>query len=201
ATGSPAHSEQLGAVATSRGFAFDERGVLRCQGAPVEAADEAAIFQALGLPFIPPELREGTGEIEAAAAGTLPALITEPEVRGILHCHSDWSDGTATIETMAGAARALGQQFMAITDHSRSLGIAHGLDEERLRTQMAEIDRLNASLDDGFHILKGIEVDILADGSLDLPEDLLRQLDIVIGSVHSHFRQDEETITARMIRA
>src|SRR5262249_5076250 len=166
---------------------------------------EAAIFERLGFSWIPPELREGHGEIEAAAAGELPELITVEDVRGILHAHSTYSDGTASIADMAAAARALGHRFIAMTDHSRALGIAHGLDEERLRQQMAEIDALNGAARrppaDDFRILKGIECDILADGALDLPEALLNELDFVVGSVHSHFRQDTETITARVIRA
>jgi DNA polymerase (family 10) len=203
ATGSAAHNEQLVALAQSRGFRFDDGGTLyRLEsGDRVAGAEEADLFRALGLPWIAPELREGRGEVEAAAAGGLPALVTAEDIRGILHCHSEWSDGSAPIAVMAATARGLGQQYMAMTDHSRALGVARGLDETRLREQMGDIDRLNAETPDGFRILKGIEVDILADGSLDLPEELLRELDIVIGSVHSHFRQDPETITRRMVAA
>lgn len=203
ATGSAAHNEQLAARAADHGLRMDEHGVVTQAGeaTPLAAEDEATVYAAFGLPLIPPELREGRGEIEAAAAGRLPQLLTAADFRGILHCHSTYSDGRASIATMAAAARDKGQQFIAMTDHSRSLGVAHGLDEERLRQQMAEIDALNAEMPDGFRILKGIECDILADGTLDLPEDLLRELDVVIGSVHSHFSQDLETMTARVVRA
>src|SRR5439155_14394632 len=130
-------------------------------------------------------LREDRGEIEAAQAGRLPVLITEDDVRGNLHSHSTWSDGAVSIEAMAAAARAHGHAYIAITDHSKRLGITNGLDEERLRAQMAEIDRLNAAASDGFRILKGSEVDILPDGTLDLDPALLNELDFVVGSVHS----------------
>jgi DNA polymerase (family 10) len=162
---------------------------------------EAPVYQRLGLPFIVPVLREGRGEIEAAAEGRLPNLITVEDIRGVLHAHSTWSDGSASIERMAAAARELGFRFHGNTDHSQALGIAHGLNEERLRTQMAEIEALNATFTDGFRILKGIECDILWDGSLDLPHDLLAELDFVIGSVHAHQKQDRETMTQRIVRA
>jgi len=163
--------------------------------------DEEQCYAALGLPCIPPELREGRGEVDAAREGRLPRLIEAGDMRGILHAHSTWSDGSASIADMAAAARAQGYGFHGNTDHSKALGIAHGLDEDRLRAQMAEIDALNATFTDGFRVLKGIECDILADGALDLPVELLAELDFVIGSVHSHQKLDQEAMTRRIVAA
>lgn len=185
-TGSVAHQQQL----ALRGTPGAEAGT-----------DEAALYRSLGLTWIDPELREGRGEIEAAAENRLPHLIEATDIRGILHAHSTWSDGSASIARMAQAARDLGYAYHGNTDHSQVLTIAGGLDPDRLRAQAAEIDALNASFTDGFRILKGIECDILADGSLDLPLELLDELDVVVASVHSHQRQDRETITARVVRA
>jgi DNA polymerase (family 10) len=202
-TGSRGHNIRLREIAERRGLRINEYGIFAA-GTDREVSageDEMEVYRALGLPPIPVELREDRGEIEAAQAGTLPTLIEASDYRGNLHAHSNWSDGTAPIETMAAAARARGHAYLAITDHSKALGITNGLDEERLRQQMAEIDRLNATFTDGFRLLKGSEVDILADGTLDLDPDLLRQLDFVIASVHSRFRQDEAAMTARIVRA
>lgn len=202
-TGSRDHNIRLREIAERRGARISEYGIFEV-GTNREIAtgeDEAEVYRFLGLPYIPPELREDRGEIEAAQAGKLPDLITEGDLRGNLHSHSTWSDGTAPIEVMAAAARALGHAYVAITDHSKRLGITNGLDEERLRSQMAEIDRLNAESADGFRILKGSEVDILPDGTLDLDPALLDELDFVIASIHSRFKQDEATMTARIIRA
>jgi DNA polymerase (family X) len=185
-TGSDAHRSQLEASAPPDAMA------------PV---NEAFFYRQCGLPWIPPELREGTGEIEAAKAGRLPQLIEASAIRGILHAHSTWSDGSAAIERMAAAARELGYAYHGNTDHSRALSITGGLDEKRLREQMAEIDALNATFTDGFRVLKGIECDILPDGTMDLPLELLNELDLVIASVHSHQKQDEETMTRRIVRA
>jgi DNA polymerase (family 10) len=139
--------------------------------------------------------------VEAARDGTLPRLIQVSDIRGVLHAHSTWSDGSASIAAMAEAARAAGFAFHAVTDHSQALGIARGLNPERLRAQMAEIDALNATFTDGFRVLKGIECDIMPDGSMDLPLDLLHELDVVVASVHSQQRQDRETMTARVLSA
>jgi DNA polymerase (family 10) len=202
-TGSRAHNIRLREIAEKRGARISEYGIFEA-GTDREIAtgeDEGEVYRFLGLPFIPPELREDRGEIAAAQAGTLPTLITETDIRGNLHTHSTWSDGAVSIEAMAAAARARGHAYIAITDHSKRLGITNGLDEARLREQMAEIDRLNAAATDGFRILTGSEVDILPDGALDLDTGLLAELDFVIASVHSGFKQDEETMTARVIRA
>lgn len=193
ATGSKAHMEALEQLAAEKGISLVDL--------QASAESEEAIYAALGLPCIPPELREGRGEIEAAREGRLPKLIEVGDIRGVLHAHSTWSDGSASIERMAAAARELGFAFHAVTDHSQALGIARGLNPERLRQQMAEIDALNATYTDGFRILKGIECDILPDGSMDLPLELLAELDVVVASVHSQQRQDRETITARVIKA
>lgn len=202
-TGSKPHNIRLREIAERRGARISEYGIFAA-GTDRELTtgeDEAEVYRFLGLPDIPPELREDRGEIEAAEAGTLPVLITEADIRGNLHSHTTWSDGTASIEGMAEAARARGFRYLAITDHSKALGITNGLDEERLRAQMAEIDRLNATVTGDFRILKGNEVDILPDGTLDLDPALLADLDFVVASVHSRFKQDEATMTARMIRA
>jgi DNA polymerase (family 10) len=201
-TGSRDHNIRLREMAEARGVKINEYGVFDVKtGEEINlGGEEADLYRFLGLPYIPPELREDRGEIEAARAGKLPHLIEAGDIRGNLHGHTDWSDGAATLEVMVAAARELGHEYIAITDHSKTLGVAGGLDEERLRRQMAAIDALTAA-SPGIRVLKGIEVDILADGTLDLDPDLLNTLDVVVGSVHSHFKQDAETITARMIRA
>jgi len=192
-TGSSAHLAELEELAQERGI--DLEPLFR------DASSEEAFYAALGLPLIPPELREGRGEVAAARDGKLPRLITASDLRGVLHAHTTWSDGVSSIEQMAAAARALGYSFHAVTDHSQVLGITRGLTPERLRQQMAEIDAFNATLPDAFRLLKGIECDILPDGRLDLPLDLLEELDVVVASVHLVQRQDRETITARVLAA
>lgn len=192
-TGSAAHLADLAQLAEERGIDLEA-----LYG---EAASEESFYAALGLPVIPVELREGRGEVRAALDGKLPRLITGKDLRGVLHAHTTWSDGVATMEQMAAAARELGYAFHAVTDHSQVLGITRGLTPERLRLQMAEIDAFNATQPDGFRVLKGIECDILPDGRLDLPLDLLNELDVVVASVHLMQRQDRETITARVLAA
>jgi DNA polymerase (family 10) len=150
--------------------------------------------------MIPPELREGGDEIEAAKQGELPRLVTREDLQGDLHMHSQATDGNATIEEMARAAKQAGLKYIAITDHSRHLSVAHGLDEKRLAEQIEHIERLNEKLN-GITVLKGIEVDILEDGRLDLPDNILAQLDLVIGAVHSQFRLSRARQTRRILRA
>ncbi|HZW06064.1 MAG TPA: PHP domain-containing protein [Phycisphaerales bacterium] len=164
------------------------------------AATEKAWYAARGLPFIPPELREGRGEVEAAIAGELPTLVELSDIRGDLHAHTTSSDGANTIEEMAAAARKRGYEYLAITDHSKSLRITDGLDEKRLARQMASIDRYNAG-QSGFRVLKGSEVDVLEDGTLDFADGVLRRLDIVIASIHSRFALDRAAQTRRLLRA
>jgi DNA polymerase (family 10) len=166
----------------------------------IAGATEEEVYKKLGLAYIPPEMREDRGEIALARTGKLPRLVTVEDMRGDLHVHSDWTDGTASIEVMAKAAQARGYEYMAITDHSRRVAMAHGLDPARVARQIREVDKLNAKLK-GFTILKGIEVDILKDGRLDLPDSTLAQLDVVVGSVHSFFDLPREAQTDRIVRA
>jgi len=168
-------------------------------GAWAALETEADLYRTLGLQFIPPELREGRGEIDAAAAGKLPCLVELSQIRGDLHLHSNWSDGHATIEEMRAAAGLRGYQYIAITDHSPSLKIAGGLSPERLDRQGELIRRLRQ--DDGCYIFTGAEVDIHSDGTLDLPDEILDELELVIASVHSNFRQSRSEMTARICRA
>jgi DNA polymerase (family 10) len=162
--------------------------------------EEETIFAVLGLSYIPPELREGLGEVEAAARGDLPRLIGEQDIQGVFHVHSTWSDGMATIDEMARTAQALGYRYLGLSDHSQSARYANGLDPARVRQQQRVIDRVNETLD-GLTILKGSEVDILPDGSLDYPDDLLRHMDFVVASVHSRFTMPQAEMTARIIKA
>ena len=188
ATGAEAHVE-----------AFVER-----YGMPHEAAAEEVVYTSVGLPFVPPALREGTGELEAAAAGALPRLLTVEDLRGTLHNHTTASDGAATLREMAEAARALGLEYIAICDHSQSLRIANGLSVERLMGQLDEIEQLNAEYADqgvAFRVLSGTECDILRDGDLDYPDDVLEKLDLVVASIHSLFKLPEAEQTARLVRA
>src|SRR5204862_3468737 len=152
------------------------------------ARDEVELFRWLDLDFIPPELRENTGEVHAASQHQLPQLIAMEDLVGTFHCHTVYSDGKNTLEEMALAAKKLGLKYLGIGDHSRSLTIANGLTVERVKKQQAEIDALNARLK-GIHVFKGTECDILADGSMDFPDDVLASFDYVVASVHSHFGQ------------
>lgn len=198
-TGSRAHAIHLRQLALERGLKLNEYGLFK--GARRLAAEsEAEIYQSLGLHFIPPELREAEGEIEAARSGDLPRLVGVKDIRGDLHLHTDASDGHASLAAMAEAARALGHAYIAVTDHSRRMTMAHGLDERRLAQQVDAIEKLNATRP-GITVLAGIEVDILEDGSLDLPDSILRRLDVVVGSIHTHFALSEERQTERLLRA
>lgn len=200
-TGSKEHNIALRELARSKRLRVSEHGIVDEDADQVLPTDsEADVFAAVGLPFIPPELREDGSEIAAARNGSLPRLIEGADVRGDLHVHSTWSDGHHTIMEMAEAARARGYEYIAMTDHSKSLGVAGGLTPEQLLEQIEEIRRLNDTWDD-FRILTGAEVDILADGSLDFDDDLLSRLDIVVASVHSAMGQDERTMTERIIKA
>ncbi|HEC16540.1 MAG TPA: DNA polymerase/3'-5' exonuclease PolX [Sedimenticola sp.] len=198
-TGSKAHNIQIRRLGQQRGLKINEYGVFRDERR-IAGETEESVFRTLGLPFIPPELRQGSGEIEAAREGRLPELVTLADLRGDLHLHTRDSDGNATIEEMALAAKKHGLEYIAITDHSWRLRIAHGLDAGRLLRQIEEIERLNERIK-GIRILKGIEVDILEDGMLDLPDEVLSRLDLVIGAVHSRFRLSEKKQTARILRA
>lgn len=203
-TGSPDHLAVLNQLAAARGAAVSGTHKPACGPAHglglLPAPTEEALYAQLGLPFIEPELREGRGEVEAAQQGRLPRLIQTADLRGDLHTHTRASDGTATAAEMAEAARRLGHRYLAICDHSQSLAVAGGLSSERLRLQGAEIRRLNQGLE-GFRVLHGTEVDILKDGSLDFPDAVLRELDVVVASIHSHMRLDEAAQTERLLRA
>jgi len=199
ATGSNAHVEELNLYARDRGFEIKGNSLLR-NGKRVSVNSEEAFFKALGLDMIQPELREGMGEIEAAARHQLPNLLVYDDLRGALHNHSDYSDGSATIEEMAEAARERGWDYIGITDHSESAFYAGGLKRDKLQRQLEEIDELNARMND-FRILKGIEADIMADGRLDYDAQILDQLDFVIGSIHSRFSMDGDTMTKRVLAA
>ncbi len=201
-TGSKAHNIALRDRAIQRGLKLNEYGLYRIDdNTRVAGADEEALYAALGLPLVPPELRENRGEIEAAEKGALPVrLVQLADLQGDLHCHTIATDGRDDIETMARAAQAAGLRYLAITDHSQALAMADGLDEARALEHARAIREMNARLD-GFTLLAGIECDIRADGTMDLADDCLAQLDIVIASVHSAFNQDAGQMTDRLLRA
>jgi len=200
-TGSKQHNINLRERAHRRGLKLSEYGITDIATGKLEKfATEEAFYERQGLEFIPPELREGQQEVERAEQDTLPRLVELSDIKGDLHVHTDWSDGRDSIEAMALAAKALGYQYLGIADHSAGRGIAHGLDAERLRQQISEIKQLNQKLD-GIHIFSGMEVDIRANGSLDMPEELLAELDIVIAAVHSAMNQSQEQMTRRIIKA
>ncbi len=198
-TGSKAHNIVIRRLGQERGLKVNEYGVFKGE-TRVAGETEESVFRAVGLPFIPPELREDRGEVEAARAGHLPELVELSDLKGDLHAHTKATDGRNTIGEMALAAKDMGLSYLAVTEHSRRLTVAHGLDPERLLKQMDEIDRLNTRLD-GITVLKGIEVDILEDGSLDLPDAVLERLDLVIGAVHSKFDLSRARQTERILRA
>ncbi len=199
-TGSQAHNVRVRELAQKQGLSLSEYGFKRADGTERLCAGEEEVYEALGLPWIPPELREDRGEIQAALAGELPPLIERQEIRGDLHAHSDWSDGAASLEEMAEAARAQGYAYLLMSDHTQSLGVASGLNPQQIYAQRAEIDALNARWDD-FCLLQGCEMEIRADGSLDFEDDVLAGLDLVVASVHTSLRQDPEQITGRVLRA
>ena len=200
-TGSKAHNIALRDRAIQRGFKLNEYGLFRVDdGVKVAGETEEGIYEALGLAFVPPELRENRGEIAAAETRTLPRLIQWQDLRGDLHMHTTATDGRADAETMALAARAAGLEYIAITDHSRALAMANGLDETRALEHARAVRDLNARVE-GITILAGIECDIRPDGAMDLADDCLAQLDIVIASVHSALTQDDAQMTDRLLRA
>ncbi len=198
-TGSREHNTLMRGRAKGMGLKMNEYGLFRGDDL-IRCQDEAEVFGALGLTHIPPELREGLEEIAAAERGEIPRLVEPADLKGILHVHTNASDGSNTLEEMAGAALAQGYGYIAICDHSRSLVIANGLSVERLMRQGEEIDRLNESLE-GITILKGVESDILPDGRLDYDEDVLEKLDVVVASIHNHMKMEAEEATERLVRA
>jgi len=201
-TGSKMHNVALRQRAIKRGLTLSEYALLRLEdNVIVAAASEAEIYNALDLDYIPPELRENGGELEAAATHTLPQLITRADIRGDLHMHTEATDGRDTIRQMAEAALARGLSYIAITDHSKNLAMTNGLDDTRALAHIKRIREVDAEMEGRIRILPGIEVDILADGALDLDDSTLAQMDIVVASVHSHFNQPAEEMTARVLRA
>lgn len=199
-TGSKEHNVRMREIAQKKGMKLNEYSLLK--GEKVVAGEtEEGIYKALGLYYVEPEMREDRGEMELAKSGKLPKLIEYGAVRGDLQVQSDWTDGADSIETLAKAAMKAGLEYIAITDHTKSLAMTGGLDEKKLRKQMAEIDKLNKKLKGKITILKGSECDILKDGSLDLPDSVLKDLDIVGISVHSHFKLDKNDQMARLKRA
>jgi DNA polymerase (family 10) len=200
-TGSKAHNIVVRDRAIQRGFKLNEYGLFRSDNDERVAGEtEEGIYQALGMAWVEPELREHRGEIEAAVAGSLPKLVTVGDLRGDLHMHTTATDGKDDLETMAAAAHRLGHQYIAITDHSQALAMANGLDERRALEHAARVRALNGRFE-GLTLLAGIECDILHDGRLDLADDCLAQLDLVVASVHSHFTQDQPQMTDRILRA
>lgn len=207
-TGSKEHNAKLRGLARQRGLRINEYGLFRLDGEE-SAAEEAAgmsvpvrsegeLYAQLGMAYIPPELREDRAEIEAALAGALPRLVEPGDIRGDLHVHTDWSDGKNSIVEMAERAHARGYEYIAITDHSQALAMAGGLGPEKLARQAEAIASAQAALGDKIRILRGIEVDILNDGRLDLPDEVLSDLDVVVASIHRGFHQNEEQLTARV---
>jgi DNA polymerase (family 10) len=198
-TGSEDHLRALAARAESAGLSLSGNGLWRGDES-LECADERAVYETIGCQWVPPELREGEDEVELAAAGSLPELVTPEDVLGVLHNHTADSDGLATVEEMAAAARTAGWSFFGVADHSPAAAYANGVSAERLRDQWRRIDELNSS-QPGFRVVKGLEADIMSDGSLDIPEGCEDGLEYVVASVHSAFRLSEEIQTERIVRA
>lgn len=198
-TGSKAHNIKIRTIARERGLKVNEYGIFRGDER-IGGEEENDVFEILGMQWIPPEMREDRGEIEAAMEGRLPTPVSLSDIRGDPHMHSKWSDGANTIRELAQAARALGYEYIAITDHSPRVRVAGGMSPERLRERQKEIDAVNEEFGD-IRILSGAEVDILPDGSLDYPDEVLATLDVVIASVHSGFRMTREEMTQRILRA
>jgi DNA polymerase (family 10) len=198
-TGSKAHNIRIRSLGVDKGLKINEYGVFR-NDTPIAGKTEEEIFHSVDLPYIPPELREDQGEIEAARKGSLPSLIELQDIEGDLHVHTSWTDGHNSPEEMAQAAQRRGYHYIAICDHSPTVGITNGLTPERVLRQVEEIERLNRNLED-FKILRGIEVDIRSDGQLDLPGEILKELDLVVAAVHTRFGQPRDEMTRRIIKA
>ncbi|MCK4437781.1 PHP domain-containing protein, partial [Candidatus Bathyarchaeota archaeon] len=200
-TGSKEHNVKLRTIGVKTGFKLNEYGLFRRYNDElVEAEDEARIYEALGMRWMPPELRENTGEIEAAMEDRLPELVTLDDVRGDLHLHTDWSDGHASIAEMAEKAAQMGFEYIAVTDHTKTLAIANGLDEERLMKQIAEVRRVDEEHPE-IRVLAGTECDIRRNGRLDISDEVLAELDWVVAAVHSGFKMEEQAMTSRVIEA
>ncbi len=201
ATGSKDHNVRLRELSLERGLSLSEQRFARADGSELLCATEEEVYAAVGLPYIPPELREDRGEIEAAKAGRLPVLVTLDDLKAELHCHTTWSDGGASIREMAIVAIARGLKILAITDHSRGLGVTNGLSPEDLVRQRVEIDAVQKEVGDQLHLLQGSEVEIHSDGSLEFSDEVLSTLDVVVASVHTGLRQPREQVTGRLLKA
>lgn len=203
-TGSKAHNIRIRSLGIDKGLKINEYGVFKGQK-NIAGKTEEEVFKSVGLPYIPPELREDQGEIEAAQNEELPSLIELKDIQGDLHVHTDWTDGNNTIEEMAQAAKKRGYRYIAICDHSPTIGITNGLTSERLSQQMEQIDQINKKITQkkggkNFRILKGIEVDIRSNGQLDFEDDVLKELDVVVGAVHTKFTQSKDEMTKRIVK-
>jgi len=198
-TGSKETNIEMRKIAIRKGLKLNEYGLFR-NNTRISSKTEREIFKELGMSYIEPELRENRGEVKAALEGNIPELINYGDLKGDLQMHTKWSDGSYTIREMAEKSRKLGHEYIAITDHVGTLRIARGMNEEKIRSQMKEIEDLNREIDE-ISILAGAEVNIMSDGKLDMGDNILKDLDVVVASIHSGFRQDEEKITGRMISA
>ena len=201
ATGSQAHNVRLREHALSTGLSLSEHGFKNETGDLIDCPDEEEVYRRLGMPWIPPELREDRGEIEAALAGKLPELVELKHLRGELHAHSTWSDGKASILEMAEAAKAMGMEYLVISDHSQSLGVAGGLSVEDLKRQRDEIMAVQDQIGSGLKLLQGSEVEILSDATLDYEDEVLAGLNVVIASLHTALQQERELVTERIVQA
>lgn len=200
-TGSKAHNIRLREMAVKKGLKINEYGIFKSKsGKKIGGKDEADVYKALDLPFIPPELREDSGEIEAAVKGALPDLVELGDIKGDLHVHSKYSDGSHNIEELIEPAKKRGYEYIAITDHSKGLGIAGGMSIGQILEQNKKIKSLNKRLKN-FKLLSGVEIDIRSNGKLDYPDEVLKKLDIVVASIHSGFRQSRELLTSRLVSA
>ena len=198
-TGSKEHNIEVRRIAVRAGCKLNEYGLFKGEKR-IAGESEEEVYRALGMDYIPPELRENRGEVEAAMAGKLPHLIEYGDVKGDLQMHTKWSDGANTIEEMVEEARKMGHEFIAITDHVGSLKIAGGMDEDEIRKQMREVEKVNEKYDD-IHVFYGVEVNIMKDGSLDMGKSVLKDVDVVVAGIHSGLRMSEEEMTTRMIKA
>ena len=199
-TGSKAHNIRMRERAIKMGLKLNEYGLFDSNDTSIAGATEEEIFEKLGLPYIPPVLREDLGEIEAALNGSLPRVVEVGDIQGDLHMHTTWSDGKYSVEEMVEASRKRGYKYVAVTDHSKSLGVAGGLSDEDLLRHTEEVRQVGTKFSD-IHVLAGTEVDIRQDGTLDYPDELLTQLDFVVASIHSGFKQDRASLTARVVAA
>lgn len=202
-TGSKHHNIRIRELGMRQGLKINEYGIFRGD-ARIGGEDEADVFASVGLAFIPPELREDRGEIEAAKANKIPKLVTANDIKGDLHVHTNWSDGKNSIEEMAEAALSIGYEYIAVTDHSPAVGIAGGMNEDKITKRQEEIEKLNTRFEDegiNFSVLSASEVDIKSDFSMDFPDVVLKSLDVVVGAIHTKFTQDRETMTKRIVTA